>query len=201
MSPGRHVDPLHRQSGVFVDDSGRRRRALRGLLALVILTGLGAVGLVVVSLLAGVPLAGLDHPVRLPSGEPARAGGPLESIATATAIARSGPPSEAHVAGGQKSSSPGQSGESRAAAVPKLGKPSTPVTVQATTGTTQHPPASNAPSAPSPTTSRTPSAPVSATHTRRPATPPGQTRAHPIPKRRRPHPRRGAKAPPSVFAS
>jgi hypothetical protein len=58
-------------AAVFVDESGRRARwahaALRGLFALC-LVGLG---LVVVSLLGGVPLPGLSAPVTLPSDEPA----------------------------------------------------------------------------------------------------------------------------------
>jgi hypothetical protein len=58
-------------AAVFVDESGRRARlahaALRGLFGLC-LVGLG---LVVVSLLGGVPLPGLSAPVTLPSDEPA----------------------------------------------------------------------------------------------------------------------------------
>jgi hypothetical protein len=72
VKSGKHVYRAGGSSaGVFVDGSGRRVRWTQRVIRLFVVGVLALVALVLISVLGGVPLPGLTHPVPLPSNEPA----------------------------------------------------------------------------------------------------------------------------------
>jgi hypothetical protein len=81
------------QHAVFVDDTGRRARRAQRLYRTVAVLCVGALALLVVSLLNGVPLPGLTQPVPLPSNEPAHARGAVAAppVGSRGAAARNRP--------------------------------------------------------------------------------------------------------------
>lgn len=139
MARGKHVyRPARSGAGVFVDGTGRRARWTQRALRVLVIAAAAVIALVLVSVVGGVPLPGLTHPVTLPSNEPAHDRGDPVGLAEGPVRKKqsgsSSSPGEvsggvdgvvraSHGAGGAPLSSPAGAPPFRSSTLPAAGRP------------------------------------------------------------------------------